>query len=140
MWRRGQYCLPVAVSIVFETHSWSEDNERGIATGWNHGMLSPEGRRLAAELHRNKSRHTTDPYPGGESWTTAVERVGWFLNDLNRYADDRRVLVVGHIATFWGIVHRVDGTPVADLVSGGFDWQLGWEFELTSLTGAASCK
>ncbi len=38
------------VDIVFETHSLSEDNERGIATGWLPGRLSAAGRRLAAEL------------------------------------------------------------------------------------------
>ncbi|MFF3669972.1 histidine phosphatase family protein [Microtetraspora malaysiensis] len=38
------------VEIVFETHSVSQDNERGIATGWLPGRLSERGRRLAAEL------------------------------------------------------------------------------------------
>jgi 2,3-bisphosphoglycerate-dependent phosphoglycerate mutase len=32
----------------------SEDNERGRATGWNHGALSPRGRDLAAELGRRR--------------------------------------------------------------------------------------
>jgi len=177
----------VIVNIEFETHSWSEDNVRGIATGWNHGKLAPEGRALAgelgdrrrndgidlvftsdlgraietaeiafadtatpilhdwrlrecnygagngmpaAELHRNKSQYTNDPYPDGESWTTAVHRVGWCLDDLARYCADQRVLVIGHVATYWGIVHHVEGTPVGDLVASGFDWQLGWEFDL----------
>jgi broad specificity phosphatase PhoE len=40
----------VAVEIVFETHSLSIDNERGIATGRLPGELSEEGRRLAREL------------------------------------------------------------------------------------------
>jgi len=38
------------VQIVYETHSISLDNERGIATGWLPGALSPEGRRLARAL------------------------------------------------------------------------------------------
>ncbi|MGW5666658.1 histidine phosphatase family protein [Micromonospora sp. NPDC003776] len=40
--------------IVFETHSWSEDNDRGIATGWLPGRLSPRGRALAAELGQRR--------------------------------------------------------------------------------------
>ena len=40
----------MSVEVVFETHSLSLDNERGIATGWLPGRLSPDGRRLAAEL------------------------------------------------------------------------------------------
>ena len=40
----------MSVSIIFETHSLTEDNERGIATGWLDGRLSTRGRRLAREL------------------------------------------------------------------------------------------
>jgi broad specificity phosphatase PhoE len=38
------------VEILFETHSISEDNERGVATGWLPGRLSERGRNLAREL------------------------------------------------------------------------------------------
>jgi 2,3-bisphosphoglycerate-dependent phosphoglycerate mutase len=40
----------VAVTVVFETHSLSEDNELGIASGWSHSRLSKQGRRQAEEL------------------------------------------------------------------------------------------
>jgi len=40
----------VAVALVYETHSISVDNERGIATGWLPGELSEEGGRLACAL------------------------------------------------------------------------------------------
>jgi broad specificity phosphatase PhoE len=40
----------VAVELVYETHSISVDNERGIATGWLPGKLSDEGRRGARAL------------------------------------------------------------------------------------------
>jgi 2,3-bisphosphoglycerate-dependent phosphoglycerate mutase len=33
----------MSVQIVFETHSISTDNERGIATGWLPGRLSEAG-------------------------------------------------------------------------------------------------
>jgi 2,3-bisphosphoglycerate-dependent phosphoglycerate mutase len=42
--------------IVFETHSLTEDNERGIATGWLPGRLSMRGQALAAELGQRR-RH-----------------------------------------------------------------------------------
>ena len=45
------------MTIVFETHSLSEDNEFGIASGWNHSRLSGRGRQLAGELgerHRDE--------------------------------------------------------------------------------------
>lgn len=40
----------MGVELVYETHSISVDNERGIATGWLPGELSAEGRRLARAL------------------------------------------------------------------------------------------
>jgi alpha-ribazole phosphatase/probable phosphoglycerate mutase len=41
--------MPV-LELVYETHSLTTDNERGIATGWLGGELSPEGRRQAERL------------------------------------------------------------------------------------------
>jgi broad specificity phosphatase PhoE len=38
------------VQIVYETHSTSVDNERGVATGWLDGELSETGRENAREL------------------------------------------------------------------------------------------
>jgi len=40
----------LTVRVVFETHSTSEDNERGLATGWLGGALSPLGREQARKL------------------------------------------------------------------------------------------
>ena len=40
----------MVTQLVFETHSISEDNERGIASGWYHSKLSERGRSLAREL------------------------------------------------------------------------------------------
>lgn len=40
----------MAVAVIYETHSITEDNENGIATGWLPGRLSERGRAVAAEL------------------------------------------------------------------------------------------
>jgi 2,3-bisphosphoglycerate-dependent phosphoglycerate mutase len=40
----------VAITVVFETHAISEDNERGVASGWSHSRLSERGREQAREL------------------------------------------------------------------------------------------
>jgi len=59
----------VAIELVFETHSTSEDNEAGRAAGWLPGGLSQRG-RTQAQLGT------------GESWRQAIARVGRFLGDL----------------------------------------------------------
>jgi broad specificity phosphatase PhoE len=43
------------VELVYETHSTSIDNERGIATGWLNGTLSTTGREQARELGRRRA-------------------------------------------------------------------------------------
>ena len=50
----------VAVDVIYETHSITEDNERGIATGWLEGRLSERGRALAAELGRRRRNDGVD--------------------------------------------------------------------------------
>jgi broad specificity phosphatase PhoE len=40
----------MTTQIVYETHSISEDNETGHASGWRHSRLSERGRKLAGDL------------------------------------------------------------------------------------------
>jgi 2,3-bisphosphoglycerate-dependent phosphoglycerate mutase len=44
----------MSIEIVLETHALTEDNERGIATGWLPGRLSERGRANAAEMGRRR--------------------------------------------------------------------------------------
>jgi 2,3-bisphosphoglycerate-dependent phosphoglycerate mutase len=175
----------VTIRIVFETHSTTEDNENGIATGWLPGRLSEAGRyqaaelgtrrradgiaavfssdlarsaetatiafggtsvpllldwrlrecdygRLngspAAELHAHQAEHVDVPYPGGESWRQAAARVASFAADLPRRWSGQRVLLIGHVATRWGLDHLLLGTPLEHLAARDFAWQPGWEY------------
>jgi alpha-ribazole phosphatase/probable phosphoglycerate mutase len=174
------------IEIVFETHSWSEANERGLAGGWHPGRLSTRGRELAQELgarrradnlsavftsdlwravetaqialddalpvfadwrlrgcdygeltgtpihdlRATRERYLATPYPGGESWRSAVERVGSFFGDLKTRWSGLRVLIVGHVATRWALDHLIDGVPLEELVAADFGWREGWEYRL----------
>jgi 2,3-bisphosphoglycerate-dependent phosphoglycerate mutase len=68
------------VEIVFETHSWSTDNDRGVATGWHPGELSDRGRQLAAELGRRRR-------------ADRIEAV--FTSDLRRAAQTAEIAFAG---------------------------------------------
>ncbi|HET7352687.1 MAG TPA: histidine phosphatase family protein [Gaiellaceae bacterium] len=173
----------MSVAVVFETHSTSEDNEAGIATGWLPGRLSALGREQALELGErrradgiaivftsdlartvetaeiafagsslpivqearlrecnygelngtaeplhDRAAHIEVPYPAGESWRQAVERVAGFLDELRRERDGERVLVIGHSATRFALDVTVNGRELEDLVGAPFAWQPGWEF------------
>ena len=177
----------MAIQIVFETHSFTEDNERGIATGWLPGRLSEKGRAAASELgarrrndllravftsdlrravetaeiafgdtslpifhdwrlrecdygerngaprtemERARLEHLDRPYPGGESWRQATQRVRRALDDLNDRWSACRILVIGHMATRWALEHYVNGVPLEDLAREELVWQPGWEYLL----------
>jgi 2,3-bisphosphoglycerate-dependent phosphoglycerate mutase len=176
---------PVAIEIVYETHSTTVDNEQGRATGWLPGELSARGRAEARELGdrrrtdgiaavfssdlgravetvsiafgggdvpvlydwrlrewdygqcngmpatgMRKREHVDQPYPGGESGRQAVARIGRFLGDLPLRWEGKRVLVVGHAATRWGLDHFLGGALLEDLAREDFAWQPGWEYRL----------
>jgi 2,3-bisphosphoglycerate-dependent phosphoglycerate mutase len=175
------------IQIVCETHSTTEDNENGIATGWLPGRLSATGRRQARELgsrrsadqitavfcsdlaratetariafgaaglpvladwrlrecdygeltgssaaavQANRAAYVDQPYPAGESWRQATARVARFLADLPLRWSGQRVLVIGHVATRWGLDHALRGVRLEDLAAAGFTWQPGWEYLL----------
>ena len=186
--RNGQCALVTGdIEVVFETHSWSEDNDIGRATGWNDGRLSERGRELARELgkrrrddglvavftsdlgravetatlafhgcglpilhdwrlrecdygehngmpaalvHAERQAYLDTPYPGGESWRSAVMRVGRFVGDLQLRWVGQRVLVIGHVATRWGLDHCINGERLDDLIGADFSWTEGWEYRI----------
>jgi broad specificity phosphatase PhoE len=84
----------------------------------------------AEEMHRGRLGHLDRPYPGGESWRQAVTRVGGFLGDLPSRWDGQRILVIGHVATRWGLDHFIGGAALEDLIGQDFAWRPGWEYQL----------
>lgn len=70
----------MAVELVYETHATTEDNEKGIATGWMPGRLSPAGRAQAAELGRRR-------------WNDGLAAV--FVSDLDRAVDTAAIAFSG---------------------------------------------
>ena len=83
-----------------------------------------------AELHAGRREHLDQPYPGGESWRQAIVRIGRFLGDLPLRWDGQRVLVIGHVATLWGLDHFIGGASLEDLAAQDFAWQGGWEYRV----------
>ena len=86
---------------------------------------------MAIELVFETREHLDRPYPDGESWRQAVARVGRFLGDLPLRWGGQRVLVIGHVATRWGLDHFVGGVPLEDLVEQDFAWREGWEYRVS---------
>jgi broad specificity phosphatase PhoE len=86
--------------------------------------------RPADEARAVRSEYLDRPYPGGESWRQATDRIGWFLRDLPPRWNGQRVLVIGHIATRWGLEHIINGIPLEQLATEAFTWRDGWTYRL----------
>ena len=70
----------MSVEVVFETHSLSVDNERGVATGWLSGSLSKSGQRLAKELGERRRADEIDVV---------------FTSDLHRAVETAQIAFAG---------------------------------------------
>jgi 2,3-bisphosphoglycerate-dependent phosphoglycerate mutase len=85
----------------------------------------------AADMHANRRDYLDQPYPGGESWRQAIARIARFLDDLPSRWDGKRVLVVGHVATRWGLDHFINDVPLESSAARDFAWQEGWEYRMS---------
>jgi len=82
-------------TVVFETHSTSEHNEAGIATGWLGGALSATGRAQAVELGERRRDDGIELVIASDLWraveTAAIAfegsgiplRVDWRLRECD---------------------------------------------------------
>jgi broad specificity phosphatase PhoE len=85
----------------------------------------------ASDIRLDRVDYCDRPYPGGESHGQAVRRVAGFLADLPTRWTGRRVMLIGHVATYRGLEHVVNGLAVRELVEAGFEWRAdGWEYRL----------
>lgn len=176
----------MSITLIFEAHGTSFDNEAHLSSGWNDVALSPLGIKQSKEMgerykddhfdaifcsdlqrayksaeigfgnkwpiiqdarlrecdygdltqkpseivDKEKPQRITTPFPNGESYMQTRERMRSFLQDLKKNYDGKRVMVIGHRATQYGIENYVNGTPYETLTTTAFKWQPGWLYEI----------
>ena len=97
----------MAVSLIYETHSLTEDNERGLATGWLPGKLSAAGRELAAEMGRRRhDDRVSAVFSSDLGRALETVEIAFGASTIPRFADWRLR------ECDYGILN---GAPVADL-------------------------
>ncbi len=76
--------------------------------------------------------HLTEPFPGGESITTAVERVGDFLREIISEYDGKTIAVIGHVATKYGLTYWSGDESLDAIVNANWEWRdiPIWHFEI----------
>ncbi len=175
------------MTIIFEAHATTLDNEAKVCSGWNDVALSDLGEQQARELgerykdtlfdaifcadlqrsyrtaqigfkdlnpkhlfldwrlrecdygdltlapkeqvEADKINRITEPFPNGESYTEAMERIESFIEDL-RTKEFKRVLIIGSRATHYGLDHWINGKSIETCVLEPMVWQPGWEYQL----------
>lgn len=174
------------ITIIFEAHGTTFDNEAHLSSGHNDVALSPLGIKQSEEMGERykddhfdaifcsdlqrayrsaeiafgnkfpiiqdkrlrecdygdftqkpseivdaeKPKHITVPFPRGESYIRTTHRIGSFLDFLKKNYDGKRVMVIGHRATQYGIENIINSVPLEQLVTAHFKWQPGWKYEL----------
>lgn len=180
-------CRINMVTVIFEAHATSFDNEAKIASGHFDAQLSPLGekqakelgeryqdtqidaifcsdmqrayraaeiafagrgipifkderlrecdygeftRRSSVEVEHEKVKHIIKPFPGGESYEEAALRMKEFLQDLLKEYNGKKVIIIGHRATQYGLEHWINGVPLKEVVTAPWSWQPGWTYYL----------
>ncbi|MFA6463940.1 MAG: histidine phosphatase family protein [Candidatus Paceibacterota bacterium] len=86
------------------------------------------------EVESEKIKRIKIPFPNGESYEQTTARMKDFLNSLFEKYNNKKVLIIGHRATQYGLDHLINGIPLEQLVSAKFIWQPGWKYELRGFT------
>lgn len=178
------------VTIIFEAHATSVDNEKDISSGHADPELSELGIRQAQKLgeryasdhfdavfcsdlersyktagiafkdrefpilkdprlrecdygdltqhpsekvNAEKPKRIATPFPNGESYEQTSARMKTFLQDLLKDYEGKRVMIIGHRATQYGLEHWIKGVPLLEAVTAPWQWQPGWEYKLKKI-------
>lgn len=177
------------ITIIFEAHGTTFDNEAHLSSGHNDVELSPLGIQQSKEMgERYKDDHfdaifcsdlkraynsaeigfgdkwpiiqdarlrecnygdytqhpseevdiqkpqrINEPFPNGESYEQTIARMKSFLEDLLKDYKDKRVMIIGHRATQYGLDNLINGVSLEELTTSKFKWQPGWTYNLDVL-------
>ncbi|HSX05627.1 MAG TPA: histidine phosphatase family protein [Candidatus Saccharimonadales bacterium] len=77
-----------------------------------------------------KPKRITTPFPNGESYEQACARMTDFLNEVRKTYVGKRIMIIGHRVTQYGIEQLVSGKSLAEIVTTPWKWQPGWTYQL----------
>lgn len=75
-----------------------------------------------------KLSHVSNAFPAGESYEDTARRMKEFLDDLREHYEGKRVMIIGHRATQYGLEHWLHDIPLEDIVVAPWKWQPGWRY------------
>jgi broad specificity phosphatase PhoE len=84
----------------------------------------------AVQIAAERPRRVEVPFPEGQSLRGVANRVRDFLNEMARDSDEKRILLIGHNATFVSLEHLLGGRALEEVAAAEFVWQPGWRYVL----------
>lgn len=87
-------------------------------------------RHPAEEVDAEKPKRISIPFPNGESYEQTSKRMKEFLDNLKKDYDGKKIMIIGHRATQYGLDHWINNIDLKTLVSTTFEWQPGWFYQL----------
>ncbi|GIW66622.1 MAG: alpha-ribazole phosphatase [Candidatus Parcubacteria bacterium] len=76
-----------------------------------------------------KFNYIEKPFPNGESFKDAIERVIDFYRGLKEKYNDKIILIVGHRTTHYGLEILVNKKSIEECLKEPFQWQPYWKYE-----------
>lgn len=178
------------ITVIFEAHGTTFDNEAHLSSGHNDVELSPLGVEQSKEMgirykdesfdaifcsdlqrayksaeiafgdkftiikdarlrecnygdftqnqseivDEQKLKRIHEPFPNGESYTQTNSRMKNFLEDLLQNYNGKKIMIIGHRATQYGLDSLINGASLEKLVSTKFKWQPGWKYVFEKIT------
>ncbi len=84
----------------------------------------------AIVVERERTQRIHHPFPSGESYHAATERVREVLNEFPDRCFGQNVLIVGHRATWYSLEHLLAGVPLIDAIKAPWVWRPGWTYRI----------
>lgn len=85
------------------------------------------------QVNQEKLKRIDTPFPNGESYEQTSERMKGFLKDLVKNYSGKKVMIIGHRATQYGLEHWIKGIPLQEVIPAHWKWQPGWIYKLESI-------
>lgn len=96
----------------------------------NYGNMT---RNASDKVTAEKVNRISDPFQNGESYEDCAKRMKEFLQDLLKKYEGKKIMIIGHRATQYGLEYWINGVPLKKVVTDLWKWQPGWKYELKSI-------
>lgn len=85
------------------------------------------------EVELEKENRIAVSFPNGESYERTLKRIKSFLEDLLKKYDGKKIMIIGHRATQYGLEYWIKGVSIQKAVTDPWSWQAGWEYNFNKI-------